>query len=126
MSYPPLRSWPMAERDFPPPEPDHWFKKTRKWIWPSVLAIILLTVTGCSIAVGVSVGLAAAGWCLMCLIIGAMISAVAALIAGFSMGVFHFGKLNYEHRVEVCTGAFLVIFFISITILGFSQGFFVG
>lgn len=115
MSYPPLRSWPISRRDFPPPEPDHWFFRFRKWFWPAAIIGMMVMVVGGAIIAFISTS-AWAGFVCFVLMTGlAVLCFALAMIAGFGVALLDFGKLEYEHRVELVTGlSSMLLFFLGV------------
>lgn len=123
MSYPPLRSWPIGQDDFPsPPEPpDHWFYRMRKWLWPAILLMMGATALGIG---GLTIASGDAGEALMAFILMAAFAVtciVAATVAGFAIGLIEFSRLDYEHRVELIAGISSTLFFAIGTALQLSQ-----
>ncbi|MEZ4686539.1 MAG: hypothetical protein R3B47_10865 [Bacteroidia bacterium] len=125
MSYPPLRSWPMNQDDFPPPQPppDHWFFRMRKWFWPVILLTMGFSGLGVCIAAVIAGKSIAIFMTAVMLVALAVICIVAATITGFALAFIEFGKLSYEQRVELIAGIGSMVFFITGLVAGLSLDF---
>ena len=114
----------MSQDDFPPPPkpPDHWFFRMRKWFWPAILLLMGFAGVGVCIAAVISGKTAAIFMTAIILIALAVICIVAATIAGFAIAFIEFGRLNYEHRVELIAGIGSLLLFATSLVLEASTG----